>query len=176
MNPQDALQQLRDIQLPADPHWWPPAPGWWVLAAFLLLIIYFAVKLWQRYRLWQRPARLAIQQLGQLEKHYLATRDQRQFVQQASVLTRQFVLFTNPRQDSAASDSDWLNILDGLCGANGFSKQAGQILIEAPYRRTVDVNIQVLANELRQLFSRYTGFRLLSGILVGRLKQPRGDH
>jgi hypothetical protein len=33
MNPEEL--DLRDIQLPDAPGWWPPAPGWWLLLAVL---------------------------------------------------------------------------------------------------------------------------------------------
>lgn len=33
------LDQLRDIHLPSDVSWWPPAPGWWVLAGVLIAIV-----------------------------------------------------------------------------------------------------------------------------------------
>ncbi len=41
---------LRDIHLPADPSWWPPAPGWWLLAALLLLALLATGWLWRRNR------------------------------------------------------------------------------------------------------------------------------
>ena len=37
MNPEGPV--LRDIHLPADPAWWPPAPGWWLLLGPALLAI-----------------------------------------------------------------------------------------------------------------------------------------
>lgn len=43
MNPQDAwLEQLRDIHGAPAPSWWPPAYGWWILAAVLLALAAWA--------------------------------------------------------------------------------------------------------------------------------------
>jgi hypothetical protein len=40
---------LRDIHLPAAISWWPPAPGWWLLAIALTLGP-LSVGLWWRWR------------------------------------------------------------------------------------------------------------------------------
>jgi len=39
---------LRDIHLPADPSWWPPAPGWWGVALLLLAAVVLCVWFWQQ--------------------------------------------------------------------------------------------------------------------------------
>ena len=54
MNP-DLLSQLRDIHAAPELPWWPPAPGWWVLAvALLLALIWLARRALKRYRVQQR--------------------------------------------------------------------------------------------------------------------------
>lgn len=60
MNPAaDLLSQLRDIQSAPAVPWWPPAPGWWVLAVLLLIALFFlARKLYRRYRIQQRREQL----------------------------------------------------------------------------------------------------------------------
>ena len=40
----DLLSQLQDIHSAGHPGWWPPAPGWWLLAICLLLVLAFVVK------------------------------------------------------------------------------------------------------------------------------------
>lgn len=62
----DPLANLRDIHLPADVSWWPPAPGWWLLAGLLtgacLWLLWFA---WRRHRqrAYRRAALHLLQQL-----------------------------------------------------------------------------------------------------------------
>ena len=55
----DLLQQLRDIHLPVEPGWWPPAIGWWLLALMLAAAVaWLAWRLAARWRRF-RPARTA---------------------------------------------------------------------------------------------------------------------
>lgn len=54
MNP-DLLAQLRDIHSAPTVPWWPPAPGWWVLALLALaILLWFGRQLIARYRVYQR--------------------------------------------------------------------------------------------------------------------------
>ena len=45
------LSQLRDIHAAADPGWWPPAPGWWLLVALGVAMLVVAVR--YGYRQWR---------------------------------------------------------------------------------------------------------------------------
>ena len=54
MNP-DLASQLRDIHAAPAVPWWPPAPGWWILALLLLvLLIWLGRRLFARIRVHQR--------------------------------------------------------------------------------------------------------------------------
>ena len=54
MNP-DLLSQLRDIHASAVVSWWPPAPGWWLLALLLLAVLaWLGRRLTLRYQLHKR--------------------------------------------------------------------------------------------------------------------------
>ena len=57
--------QLRDIHLPAEPSWWPPAPGWWMLATLSLVMLLAGVCLWRRQR---RSAGQRAQVLAELDE------------------------------------------------------------------------------------------------------------
>lgn len=63
----DPLSDLRDIHLPDPAGFWPPAPGWWLLAALLsAAAIGLCWWLWQGYRRnrWRVSARRELDNLA----------------------------------------------------------------------------------------------------------------
>jgi hypothetical protein len=111
MNP-DLLSQLRDIHAAAPVPWWPPAPGWWVLALLVLVFLgWLGRRLLARVRLYQRRK----QMLGWVE-HLNANIDPRRDPQAyLSTLNRIFKLVAMrafPAQQCAAlNGQDWVNFL-----------------------------------------------------------------
>lgn len=64
MIPDEVLEQLRDIQTPPPAGLWPPAPGWWILAALVLATVAVAAFMgWRRHRC-QAPKRAAMERLS----------------------------------------------------------------------------------------------------------------
>jgi hypothetical protein len=60
MNP-DLMAQLRDIHETQAVPWWPPAPGWWVLALLVLVLLAWAGKrLFSLYRDYKRRKNMLV--------------------------------------------------------------------------------------------------------------------
>ena len=135
VNPNDPLAALRDIHLPEPISWWPPAPGWWLLAVTLILLV---LLLWFGYRYYQRGAikRAALNELKQIASHY---REQpQQLLQQLSQLLRRVALATQPRNRVAGlSEEAWLAFLDHFTGQQQFTQGVGQVLLHGSYQKEI---------------------------------------
>ncbi len=131
----DPLAALRDIHLPEPISWWPPAPGWWLLAVALVVLI---LLIWLGYRHYQRGAikRAALDELSQIASHY---REQPQpLLQQLSQLLRRVALVTQPRNSVAGlSEESWLAFLDQFTDQHPFTQGIGQVLLHGPYQREI---------------------------------------
>jgi len=134
MNPAaTATLDLRDIHAAAPPAFWPPAPGWWVLAALLIaLLVLTSVWLFRRYRLY----RLKLQIMDEVD--YLSdccTDSIEEFTARLSMLLRRIALRRHSRERVASlTGSDWLRFLDETGGNGDFEHGIGQILEVGPYR------------------------------------------
>lgn len=111
---EDPLANLKDIHLPEVGSWWPPAPGWWVLAGLLLL----APLLWRALATWRKrthaPRYHSAAQL-ELEQHYQHLRqhhDTPAFVQAVSALLKRVAMQCYPAQQVASlSGAQWADFL-----------------------------------------------------------------
>jgi hypothetical protein len=77
---------LRDIHVPPA-QWWPPAPGWWMLAGLLLLIA-CGIAWWLRHSTRRSPLRAALREIDALEAEYARDGDDTRLADAASRLMR----------------------------------------------------------------------------------------
>lgn len=132
MNPGNELP-LRDIHLPDPVSWWPPAAGWWLMLALLLIGLILGGYLRLRYQrgALQRSARQALREIGQ---RYQQSGDTQVLAQQLSTLLRRLTLSHYPRRQVAGlTGCDWLALLDRTLPGRHFQEGTGRVLLEAPY-------------------------------------------
>ena len=126
----DLLAQLRDIHLPAEPLWWPPAPGWWLLGLALLVglgyVIHRARLAVRRYR----PIREARRCYAELYAGYQRGEiDSAGYLQQANeLLKRLYVHGVGDDRARRANDEAWLAYLNARSGRDNFSEGPGRQL------------------------------------------------
>ncbi|MCP4008906.1 MAG: DUF4381 family protein, partial [Proteobacteria bacterium] len=62
-----SLANLNDIILSPAPTWWPPAPGWYVLAVGLAMVLVWSVYRWSVLYRRNRYRRAALAELVEIE-------------------------------------------------------------------------------------------------------------
>jgi hypothetical protein len=139
MNP--TLLDLKDIHEPEAIGWWPPAIGWWVLAVSISLLIILLV--WLYKRLTRKTALKTAQKiLAQIKQD--AARDNLQKLGELSVLVRRVAISVSPRAKAAGlTGRQWLEFLDTSVKGTPFSEGIGQLLADAPYRKTPPTELEI---------------------------------
>ncbi|MGB5707385.1 MAG: DUF4381 domain-containing protein [Arenicellales bacterium] len=147
MNPTaNPLDALRDIHLPADPSWWPPAPGWWILGLLLIAGVLFLIRVITARRRLTLPSRELV---TQLERVNLSTDPEkaRDALIRMSRLVRRFAVTRYGRPNVARLTGDeWLGFLDQVSQSKDFTLGPGKLLAEGPYRSQSTDEL----NELKQ--------------------------
>lgn len=123
--------ELRDIHLPPEPGFWPPAPGWWLLFGLLLALAFWLGRLgWSQYRRFRRRQRILLE-LDQLERAGLSGPA---LIAAVSALLKRVALSRYPRTEVAALTGEaWLAFLDRTGGDGRFSGGAGRALAHGAY-------------------------------------------
>lgn len=153
----DPLADLRDWHLPDPVSWWPPAPGWWLLAAVILGALVLGARLWLRWRGRTSLQRAARRELERLGRELAADGDRRRYLAELSRLLRRLALAWYPRvQVAGLTGDDWLAFLDATGGAGEFSDGVGRVLVESAYRPADEIAFdpEPLAALVRQWIDR----------------------
>lgn len=135
--------QLRDLHLPGEPSWFPPAPGWWLLAVLVLLIAFFAIRALLKHRRHRQWAGAAQREWLKLKSEYEQGADARLSLRQLSALLRRAAVRLDPTVAQLHGD-DWARWLDQQLGRDAFVGGSGQALIDGPYRPNAPENLAAL--------------------------------
>jgi hypothetical protein len=142
---------LRDIHnLDAVP-WLPLAPGWWVVAGLVaLLLLSIGIRYWLIYNAgwlgWRGDARRQLRAL----KKVLASEDPQAVAGRLSELLRRIAMMRSGRQEAAGLTGEtWLHWLMEHDDTGFDWVQRGQILLTAPYMPAISVERSDLATLIR---------------------------
>lgn len=131
MNPIDVSQlPLRDIHLPAEVAWWPPAYGWWILLAVLAVLGVIAALVYRR----RFRERAAIRGLKAVAQALAEGAPPVSCIQRTSMILRRFAMSIDETKKAAGLTGEaWLRFLDRRWGRDEFSAGIGRVLIYGPY-------------------------------------------
>jgi len=142
--------QLRDIHLPDAVSWWPPAIGWWLVAAVLLLGIYLLPKLY-RYLTYKPVKQVSNESLQSILDEYQQHNNNNKLVQDISKLLRQICMTYTGREASASlTGKQWIKYLNKLVNQDIFNNEITDILITAPYQETTHFDTGALIQASQQ--------------------------
>lgn len=132
----EQLQRLRDIHVPAEPSWWPPAPGWWLVA---LLVAAAAVWLaWHAYSTYRRrrPVRQAQRLYENLYQRYRqGEMSRRAYLHETNELIKRVLIHgLGEHRARRASGESWLALLDAHLQTAEFSSGPGRALGNSRFR------------------------------------------
>ncbi|WP_347506179.1 DUF4381 domain-containing protein [Pseudomonas anguilliseptica] len=150
MNP---LDQLEPLIAPAPISWWPPAPGWWLLALLLPVLLWAAFKLLKHLprkaagQSTEAPLdplrQAALSELELLSKPYDSV-DAGPWLQQLNAILKRLCRERYPQSNShILSSHAWLAFLDSRCPAAGLTRW--MILVEGAYRPRCSLDDKAIA-------------------------------
>lgn len=136
------VDQLRDIHGIQGVPWWPPALGWWLIAATILLLVYLTWRWRTSIRLRIPPLPVfnigswrwdAARQLRALRRR-AGEQDAKQTAGELSELIRRIAMARLGRDACAGlAGEDWLAWLKGNDPAGFDWTGSGRLLLDAPY-------------------------------------------
>ena len=129
------LSRLRDVHPPAEPAWWPLAPGWWlVLLAALVLAMIATRYAIPRIRRWRTRRRL-LNELDAIALRHRAGSDATAIAADVSQLLRIAALERFPDHRAASlHGGDWIAFLEACEPAPGRFDAVRDARTAMPYR------------------------------------------
>jgi hypothetical protein len=128
MTDQTSLDLLNDIVLSATVGWWPLAPGWYVVAIALLMVL--LVFSWRSLKKWQsnQYRRIALQELASI-----SSSDTPELGRLPELLKRVALCVWPRTQVASLSGKDWHEFLDQSVGDRSFCAGPGNTLDRLSY-------------------------------------------
>jgi hypothetical protein len=127
------LAQLQDIHSAGQPGWWPPAPGWWVLAMILLLVLALVLRRTVNWLSVRRRRKAWLRALEDLNRQYDPVQHPHEYLAGLNRLFRAVAVKAFP--DTACArlqGEEWVAFIVSLMPGQGAADKLGA-LASGPY-------------------------------------------
>lgn len=118
MDSEELLAQLADIHLPEPVSYWPPAIGWWILAAITLVLLALLIRKLVRMRRQQKICQYALAELKHCYDNYshadpaIIDQSKLDYVNQFNTVVRRVALVHYPQANVASLDgASWVDFI-----------------------------------------------------------------
>lgn len=151
MDTEELLAQLADIHLPTEVSYWPPAPGWWVLAVLVLAAGFY---LFTRVRAARKQAHIRHHALAELHAVYanLANSDDNdigavklRFVNAVNSVFRRVALYHFPHANVASlAGSAWVDFIRHNGDSSAMTDEIAEALSFGRFQTSCNVDAENL--------------------------------
>ena len=152
MEAEDPLSDLADIHLPGAVSFWPPAPGWWLVAALVLAAIAYGFFI--LFRRWQMRRRQQVA-AAEIQRAYAQwqqanTTEPAQaglaLLQTCNNVLKRVALVHYPEQQVAGLNGQrWIEFLDRSGNTTAFTTGPARVLADQAYRRSYEADADTAA-------------------------------
>ena len=141
---------LRDIHLPEASLWWPPAPGWWILALSIPIVVFLLLRLFRWIR--HKPLRrVSLQELERIRRSRSRGQDDKAVLNEVALLLRRTLISYRGRASFAASTGDnWIVQLQQVTADSGFTAEQLKLLSHDRYKPDFSCDIEGLLQASEQ--------------------------
>lgn len=149
-------QNLRGLQNPMESLWWPPAVGWWVIAASIALLISTVFFHWARKRVQTPQVTAVIDQLDLCYKQWQSDHNAAAYTCRVNTLLKQTAVSHAGRKAVARLNGDeWLEWME-FVSASSLSACNRALLGQRSYQRTPPSPNAKSHAEIIAWYERYT--------------------
>lgn len=145
------LSGLKDIRLPEQPAFFPPAIGWWFVL-FFLVVVFFVFLFWY-YKYYTSPKQYALRLLRKIMMQKISDID---ILVDLGKLLKRVSLIVFPRSEVASlSGQEWADFLFNT-GNHSFSKKQTELIAQAAYlpkQKAIAIHKEKLYTDARDWIS-----------------------
>ncbi|MCB1672499.1 MAG: DUF4381 domain-containing protein [Pseudomonadales bacterium] len=154
MDSAELLEQLADIHLPQAVSFWPPAPGWWLLALLVLALLGWLVARLLQARRKRRICAFALQELDGVYNAFAADlsgdgdqagKARLMFLNQMNAVLRRVALWHFPQHNVASlSGRAWVDFIREKGESSLMTDEIANALAEGRFQARCDVDVEQL--------------------------------
>lgn len=148
MTPSATQIPLHDIHLPDAAHWWPPAPGWWLLSVVAITVMVFIAFYSYRQLKFLRWRNALLNEFTDFIKSSEQRSAAEKVIHVAENLRRLSLTLYPANNTASLTGQAWLQFLNDHAPQAVFTSKPFTLLIEAPYK---PIEQHISDNDVKQI-------------------------